>query len=113
MPPHGGVVVAQEGNRRKGEMSPAEIRQCVTDIVAWFERKNREKADEGATPEAEIAAFVRENRMQLPIALEELYNKVCGGGLVWFEDKQLLSIQRATKMMSEIKEKNKIISILC
>ena len=36
MPPSGKIEVAEEGNRRKGEMTPSEMRQCAKDIVAWF-----------------------------------------------------------------------------
>ena len=38
MPPSGKIEVAEEGNRRKGEMTPSEMRQCAKDIVAWFQQ---------------------------------------------------------------------------
>lgn len=42
-------LVAEEGNRRKGEASSDEIRQCALDIKSWFCRLDRSFNDfEGA-----------------------------------------------------------------
>ena len=38
MPPSGKIEVAEEGNRRRGEMTPSEMRQCAKDVVAWFQQ---------------------------------------------------------------------------
>ena len=33
------TTVAEEGNRRIGDMTHTEVEQCVLDIKTWFERK--------------------------------------------------------------------------
>mmetsp|Transcript_20437 Transcript_20437/g.18571 ORF Transcript_20437/g.18571 Transcript_20437/m.18571 type:complete len:179 (+) Transcript_20437:3-539(+) len=35
------TTVAEEGNRRIGEMSNDEIKQCIIDIKSWFNRYNK------------------------------------------------------------------------
>ncbi|KAJ8607741.1 hypothetical protein CTAYLR_008604 [Chrysophaeum taylorii] len=85
-------------------MTPAEMRQCVVDIVGWFEAKAQ--TDTVGASEDEIKAFSRRHDITLPLALEELYLKT-QGGLLWFEEKKMTSLQEAAKLRDEIKDNNK------
>ena len=87
MPPSGKIEVAEEGNKRRGEMSPAEVRQCSKDIVEWF-RKHAD-LDAVGTPSDDVDRMAK--RRALPLALEELYLSARDG--IWFEDKELIALQ--------------------
>ena len=95
MPPSG-VTVAEEGNKRKGAMTPAEMRQCAKDIVDWF-RKHAE-LDAVGTDADEVDRISRQR--PLPLALEELYNAARSG--IWFGDKQLIGLQSCGKLLGEV-----------
>lgn len=99
MPPHG-VVVAEEGNKRQGSMSPAEMRQCVNDLVSWFEK--RAKRDAVGATDKQLEGMCCSQKVTLPLALEELYLR-SNGGLIWFDDKRMLSLEEAAKLKGEIK----------
>ena len=97
MPPSG-VTVAVEGNKRSGGMSPSEARQCVGDVVEFF--RNKAEGEISGADERELRNFARDH-FALPLALEELYLAARSG--IWFEEKELIPLQSATKMLSEIK----------
>lgn len=96
MPPSGKITVAEEGNKRKGAMAPAEMRQCAKDIVDWF-RKHAE-LDASGTDSDEVDRISKQR--PLPLALEQLYLAARGG--VWFEDKELIGLQSCGKLLGEI-----------
>ncbi|KAJ1462621.1 hypothetical protein M885DRAFT_610658 [Pelagophyceae sp. CCMP2097] len=98
MPPHGGITVAEEGNKRRGSMKPAEARQCAKDIVDFF-KAHDPKADFEPTETQLLEGFCK-STLSLPIALEELYN--CARRGVWFEDKELLPLEKAAKMLKDL-----------
>jgi len=98
MPPSGKIEVAEEGNKRRGEMSPAEVRQCSKDIVEWF-RKHAD-LDAVGTPSDDVDRMAK--RRALPLALEELYLSAKDG--IWFEDKELIALQACGKLLGEIDE---------
>ena len=97
MPPSG-IVVAEEGNKRAGEMTPAEARQCAKDIVEWF-RKHGD-LDAVGTPQDDVDRISKQRA--LPLALEELYLSAKEG--IWFEDKELIGLQSCGKLLGEIDE---------
>jgi len=96
MPPSGKIEVAEEGNRREGEMTTAEMRQCAKDIVAWF-RQHAALEAKGADPSVldELG-----KKRDLPLALEELYREAQSG--LWFEGYQLIHPQSVGKMLAEV-----------
>ena len=59
------------GNRRRGEMSPAEARQCVGDITSWFTKKL--DGELRGTNVAELERLAKSLDMELPVVFEELY----------------------------------------
>ena len=50
----GGVVVADEGNKRVGGPSAAELTQAVQDIKAWFQRAPEEWSGTEGAPSADL-----------------------------------------------------------
>ena len=96
MPPSGKIEVAEEGNRRKGEMTPSEMRQCATDIVAWF----TQHADLDAKGCDQSVIDDLSKKRDVPLALEELWREASTG--IWFEGYELLHPQSITKMLSDV-----------
>ena len=96
MPPSGKIEVAEEGNRRRGEMTPSEMRQCAKDVVAWFQQH----ADLDAKGADQSVIDELSKKRDLPLALEELWREACSG--IWFEGYELLHPQSITKMLSEV-----------
>ncbi|KAH8058255.1 symporter [Aureococcus anophagefferens] len=94
MPPSGKIEVAEEGNKRRGEMSPAEVRQCSKDIVEWF-RKHAD-LDAVGTPQDDVDRMAK--RRALPLALEELYLSARDGiCYAWLKPDAGASTLRATR----------------
>ena len=96
MPPSGKIEVAEEGNRRKGEMTPSEMRQCAKDIVAWFQQH----ADLDAKGCDQSVIDDLSKKRDVPLALEELWREAATD--VWFEGYQLLHPQSIGKMLSDV-----------
>lgn len=94
-----GVVVAEEGNKRTGEMMPAEIRQCVADLVGWFEKRNKSATSGAGATDSQL------KKLTLPLAMEELYLQT-NGNLIWFDDKKMVSLREAERLKVEMKEHN-------
>ena len=61
MPPSGKIEVAEEGNRRKGEMTPSEMRQCAKDIVARVEGEDGREGGAGGGGESRPRALVSDS----------------------------------------------------
>jgi hypothetical protein len=83
------VVVAEEGNRRKGGASEEEIKQCCIDIQGWFRRKGSD-----ADSKASSTDFQRVSKacgLELPRSLEILLGEVNGG--IFFLEKKALSAE--------------------
>ena len=96
MPPSGKIEVAEEGNRRRGEMTPSEMRQCAKDIVAWFQQH----ADLDAKGCDQSVIDDLSKKRDVPLALEELWREAATD--VWFEGYQLLHPQSIGKMLSDV-----------
>lgn len=93
-----GVKVAEEGNRRRGDMNTDEINQCVKDIVLWF-RRNGCNAEDGAESNR-FQSLEKASDLRVPIALETLLKEVNGG--IWFMEKKLMSINEIIDCISEV-----------
>lgn len=89
-------MVAEEGNKRQGSMSPAEIQQCVTDVAAWFERQ-------GVAPEPcsrpDLEALQKTLGTELPPALggEAGMLEVLGVSCWYYERRALSSDALSTE----------------
>eukprot|EP01039_Chlorochromonas_danica_P005601 gene5600-6167_t len=85
------VVVAEEGNRRVGDMNADEVDQCVLDIKSWFNRtKGRERIRDGATS-ADLQRLEKAVDIPLPRPLKTLLREANGG--LYFLEKQQLSAE--------------------
>ena len=84
------VTVAEEGNRRRGEMGAEEVTQCVLDIKSWFKRSG---CDVERLGRASSADFQRLSKAvgDVPEGLESLLSETNGG--IWFGDKAGLSAE--------------------
>ena len=96
MPPSGKIEVAEEGNRRRGEMTPSEMRQCAKDIVGWFTQ--HAELDAKGVDQSVIDDLSK--KRDVPLALEELWREAATD--VWFEGYQLLHPQSIGKMLSDV-----------
>ena len=82
------VTVAEEGNRRMGDMSSAEAVQCTVDIKAWFSRSRCSTMREGA----DTVAFQRLEKSidsAVPSSLKAMLSEINGG--IYFMDKRQFS----------------------
>lgn len=95
MPPSGKIEVAEEGNKRRGAMAPAEMRQCAKDIVGWFQKNG---VDCVGSDQDDVDRIGK--KRALPLALEELY--LCAKSGIWFVDKELIGLQSCGKLLGEI-----------
>lgn len=95
------VVVAEEGNRRRGEMNTAEIAQSVLDIKTWFSRSKagRHAIQEPATS-TDIQRLEKAIDAQIPRSLVALLQE-CNGGL-YFMEKKLYSTLEIMDKVSEL-----------
>ena len=91
-------MVAEEGNRRQGSMTPAEIRQCVLDIVAWFERQDGVGAMAGCDAAA-VEGLEKSLGHELPPGLGLLLEKAGSG--CWYYERQGLSEGRLLDAASD------------
>lgn len=87
------VEVVEDGNRRVGEMTPSELRQCILDIKSWFQRNIKENGAEPLCKGADDVDFQRcEKTMdcELPDALKTLLEEVNGG--LYYMDKAQITV---------------------
>eukprot|EP00903_Cladosiphon_okamuranus_P007117 g6915.t1 len=89
--------VAEEGNRRKGGMTVAEITQSVIDVKGWFKKNAGGCLDnaEGAR-EADLQALEKAADASIPEELRSIMS--IQDGQLWFSEKQALSCK---EMISE------------
>lgn len=80
-------------------MRPGEIRQCVADLVGWFEKRNKTASATAGASNIEL------EKLKLPLAVEELYLQT-NGNLIWFDDKKMVSLREAAELKVEMKERN-------
>lgn len=94
------IVVAEEGNRRVGDMSSAEASQCVLDIKAWFSRTDCRKLMQNGAESADIQRLEKSIDTQLPRTHMQLLSEVNGG--MYLMDKELLSASQIAEVFSEV-----------
>ena len=92
-------MVAEEGNRRQGSMSPAEIRQCVLDIVAWFERQEG-CGPMGGCDSAVVEGVEKSLGHELPPGLGLLLEKAGAG--CWYYERQGLGAEALAKTAGDM-----------
>jgi cell wall assembly regulator SMI1 len=97
--PGGGVVVAEEGNKRVGGPSAAELTQAVQDIKAWFQRAPEEWDGAEGAPSADLQRLEKTMETQMPHELELLLGEANGG--LWFMEKESFSIDTMREKLME------------
>jgi hypothetical protein len=80
------VTVAEEGNRRMGDMSSAEAAQCTTDIKAWFARTSAGKNLRGGADSVSFQRLEKTIDSALPSSLKAVLSDINGG--IYFMDKK-------------------------
>jgi len=99
------ITVAEEGNRRHGGMTLAEIHQCAFDIKTWFARLGGEPIRPiGATP-TELERLEKWIGAPIPTTLKSLLREVNGG--IYFYDKKLLSAQDLSEVFGNLESKKR------
>ncbi len=94
------VTVAEEGNRRAGDMSTAEVVQCTLDIKSWFARTSCKKfMVEGATS-VDFQRLEKTIDTELPSALKAVLSEINGG--IYFMDKKQMSTNQIADCFSRI-----------
>jgi len=78
------ITVADEGNKRKGEMSKEEQAQCVSDILFWF-RRNKTPVQDSSTSE-DLQPLAKALGGKLASLLEILLME--SKNIVFYEDKR-------------------------
>jgi len=98
-----GVTVAEEGNKRRGVMSPDEVRQCVMDIQGWFRRHGATDIT-GATS-VDFQRLSKGVDAPIPDNLEILLGEINGG--IWFMDKKALTAEEIMETASSCESSGK------
>lgn len=93
------VEVAEEGNRRRGDMSVAEVKQCILDIKTWFRGQGVEM---DGIPVAQLEGMSKELDLEFPVAFEELYQEA--NGTIWFYEYQALAAEQIGKVAADVND---------
>lgn len=94
------VTVAEEGNRRAGDMSTAEVVQCTLDIKSWFARTSCKKSmNEGATS-VDFQRLEKTIDTELPSSLKAVLSEINGG--IYFMDKKQLNTNQIAECVSRV-----------
>lgn len=96
------VVVAEEGNKRKGEMNSAEVVQCILDIKTWFNRTPCKKNIQDGATSADIQRLEKTIDCELPSELKTLLTEVNGG--LFFMDKEQMSSKDIAHCVSKVQD---------
>jgi hypothetical protein len=91
------TTVADEGNRRKGDMGNEEILQCIQDIKSWFLRSKTISIETANT--VDIQKLEKSIDIELPAALKVMLLETNGG--LWFMDKEGMT----TKAIQDVVQK--------
>ncbi len=92
------VVVAEEGNKRVGDMNAAEVEQCIFDIKSWFGRKVGE-AIEGASS-ADIQRLEKTLDFSIPREVKAFFREV--NGAIYFMDKKSLTTAEVADIAGDL-----------
>lgn len=99
------VIVFDLFTMLSGEMSNAEIMQCILDIKSWFLRgKCAKNINDGATS-ADLQRLQKATDMDIPRALNFLLTEMNGG--IYFMDKELMGTGKIIEVFSEIESSRK------
>ena len=96
------VTVADEGNRRKGDMTQDEVDQCVTDIKAWLQRSGLKCDENDQASTLDIQKLEKSIDLQIPQTLQSIL-KIANGGIYFF-DKELLSTSQIAGIYSSMED---------
>ena len=96
------ITVAEDGNRRVGDMTNAELVQCILDIKTWFSRTKCSKHLKDPCSSADIQKLEKSIDKELPISLNILLSEINGG--LYFMDKQQLSCQGIADVVNELEK---------
>mmetsp|Transcript_34879 Transcript_34879/g.46111 ORF Transcript_34879/g.46111 Transcript_34879/m.46111 type:complete len:183 (+) Transcript_34879:83-631(+) len=91
------ITVAEEGNRRTGNMDVQEFEQCVLDIVSWFEDKSNSKEDKGSSLGG-VEGLEKALGITVPEEAEKFLTQVNTG--VWLYEKTCLTSEGAADAAS-------------
>lgn len=80
---------AEEGNKRVGDMSNSEIRQCVQDVVSWFNRKNNACRNKKSSNNLDLEKLQKVIGYEISFLLKSLLLE--NDGSTYIYDKILLS----------------------
>ncbi|CAM9419311.1 unnamed protein product [Hapterophycus canaliculatus] len=93
--------VAEEGNRRKGGMSGAEINQSVLDVESWFKKHARDCLEHAeGVRESDLQALEKAVDATIPEELRSIMS--IQDGQLWFSEKQALTCEAMTKTALEM-----------
>lgn len=92
------VTVAEEGNRRKGEATSAEVEQYILDISSWFKRSGC-RCDEKASS-ADIQKLEKTVDCRIPSAMRALLAEMNGGGYLY--DKEICNCDKIAEIYSNM-----------
>ncbi|CAM9247663.1 unnamed protein product [Chrysoparadoxa australica] len=91
------VHVVETGNPRKGSATSGEIKQCHTDISAWFSKELPQ--DDSGYDEALLEEVEKACDAELPQSLALI---LASGSDWWFYEKRLLPGQAIVKMIGDL-----------
>ncbi|GMH73761.1 hypothetical protein TrRE_jg11257 [Triparma retinervis] len=87
------VTVAEDGNRRKGGMTPVEAEQCINDIIAWFKRSSEVEMSEGSEEDVQPLEKAIGNEIDSTLAM---LLTTCSNQ-VWYGEKKGLEASKITE----------------
>ena len=96
------TTVAEEGNRRRGDMTADECEQCILDIKAWFVRSAGGKTMEGAS-NVDIQRLEKTMDCELPRALKFMLYET--NGAFWFLEKEQMSCDAIAQVYTKFEGK--------
>lgn len=92
------ITVAEEGNRRTGGMTGAEVEQCAFDIKSWFLRTAGESIRSiGGASTVDIQRLEKSIDTRIPNEIKTLLTEINGG--IYFFDKKLMSTEEFEKFI--------------
>ena len=94
------VTVAEEGNRRTGDMSSAEAAQCTLDIKAWFSRSDAARSLQNGATSVDFQRLEKTIDCELPLSLKAVLSEVNGG--IYFMDKKQLNTTQIADTTSRL-----------
>lgn len=94
------VTVAEEGNRRAGDMSTAEVVQCTLDIKSWFARTACKKLMVDGATSVDFQRLEKTIDQEIPSSLKAVLSEINGG--IYFMDKRQLNTSQIAECVSRV-----------